>query len=489
MTEVIYYSDSISKVVTVFAIECAIVFGFIIFLMFCCIGKLFGSNDISVKNKDVFTFKKYSSKNKISDSQIETLYQSDMTKTKDKTNNENKQCSKSIGTKLYDCIFTSSNTDIEKNHPKAKIKQKNNSSSSLSCSITNIECNLQEKSPDCKIDNYEKINKTNEDKETYNIDETDNGNKTVKLDETKTIDDVKDLDILTDKENNELDIEQGLSANKIYLVYEFNNLDKTANSTSYIETVSADEFDELEEFVNMVIKSFKTKYDNLGILLKISSPGGSAFKFEHAYSNLMRLKRKNIELIGLVDKMAASGGYMLASACDKIVCDKYATIGSIGVIAQLYNWSELSKKVGLEEKTWITGSHKNPFPMGSAYTEEDNQRMKEMIGETFDIFKSIVMETRKFTPEQMEEIGKAKTFPGFKALELNMVDCVELSSDYMDNLSLTNNVWICIKEKKSKSLFNSLSMDMDLKSIGINLISKVHNQFMVDKKINGIKLM
>lgn len=202
----------------------------------------------------------------------------------------------------------------------------------------------------------------------------------------------------------------------------------------------------------------------------------------------MRLKNKGIELIGLVDKMAASGGYMLASACDKIVCAKYATIGSIGVIAQLYNWSELSKRVGVEEKTWTTGSHKNPFPIGSTYTEEDNQRMKEMIGETFDIFKTIVMESRKFTCEQMEEIGRAKTFPGFEALKLNMVDCIELSSDYMDNLSQTNNIWICRKEKKSKSLINSLLMDVDLKSIGINLISKVHNQLMIDKKINSIKL-
>jgi len=57
MTEVIYYSDSISKVVTIFAIECAIVFGFIIFLMFCCTGKIFGSKDLTVKDKDVFTFK------------------------------------------------------------------------------------------------------------------------------------------------------------------------------------------------------------------------------------------------------------------------------------------------------------------------------------------------------------------------------------------------------------------------------------------------
>ncbi len=70
-----------------------------------------------------------------------------------------------------------------------------------------------------------------------------------------------------------------------------------------------------------------------------------------------------------------------------------------------------------------------------------------------------------------------------------MVDNLELSSDYMDNLSLSDNIWICSKEKKSKSLVSSLLMDMDLQSIGINWISKVHSKLMIDKKIDNIKLM
>jgi signal peptide peptidase SppA len=473
MTEVIYYSDSISKTVAVFAIECAIVVVFIILLMFCCTGKVLGSGDITTKNKDAFIFKKYSSKNKISSEQIENLYKQNTIETKDKTKD------KTTGRKLYELMFKSSKSDGEKIYPSSNSNLKKTiiNPNTLCCSLTDTEC---DKKQEIKNDNIKLEEIACEEIVREKIVE----------EESKITDNVNNLTIFSDNttKSNEPDIEKGLNVNKIYLVYEFNNLDKMTNPTSYMESDVIDEFDELEEFVNMVIKSFEKKYNQVGVLLKISSPGGSAFKFEHAYLNLLRLKDKGIELVGLVDKMAASGGYMLASACDKIVCAKYATIGSIGVIAQLYNWSELSKKVGFEEKTWTTGSHKNPFPMGSSYTEEDNQRMKEMIDETFDIFKSIVMESRKFSFEQMEEIEKAKTFPGFKALELNMVDNLELSSDYMDNLNLTNNIWICSKEKKSKSLVSSLLMDMDLKSIGINLISKVHNKLMIDKKINSVKL-
>ena len=310
-----------------------------------------------------------------------------------------------------------------------------------------------------------------------------------KLDETKLKQDNELKTINKIKlETNDLDIESGLDVNKIYIMYEFNNLDKMLKTTSYYESDSENEFDKLEEFVNMVIKSFKSKYNQVGILLKISSPGGSAFKFEHAYLNLLRLRDKKIELIGMVDKMAASGGYMLASACDKIICSRYAIIGSIGVIAQLYNWSELNKKVGLEEKTWTTGSHKNPFPTGTNYTEEDNERMKEMIGDTFNIFKSIVMESRKFTSEQMEEILKAKTFPGFEALKLNMVDELEMSSDYMDRLVMSNNIWIYESIIKPTPFISSLLME-NTKLFTTNIVEKIYNKIVVDKKINSIKLI
>ena len=287
-----------------------------------------------------------------------------------------------------------------------------------------------------------------------------------------------------------IDLESGINLNKIYIVYEFNNLDKMTKTSRYLESEDENEFDKLEEFVNTIIKSFKSKYDKIGILLKISSPGGAAYKFEHAYLNLLRLRDNKIELVGMIDKMAASGGYMLASACDKIICSRYATIGSVGVIAQMYNWSELNKKVGLEEKTWTTGSHKMPFPSGASYTSEDDLRMKEMIGETFDIFKSIVMKARNFTPSQQEQILMAKTFPGFKAYELNMVDELEMSSDYMDRLWITNNIWICEEETKTKYVVGSL-LTQSISSIGLSLIERFNNinTMCVDKKINNIKLL
>ena len=208
MTEVIYYSDSISKVVAVFAIECAIVFGFIVFLIFCCIGKIFCYKDVTVKDKDVFTFKKYLSKNKISVVQMETLYEPNTTE----TNDELKTKSKSTEIKLYKYIFGNSINKVKKSPTKSidikeKIKPKNNSSSLLElCSTTDIKCGAQQETINCVIDVEEKIDDIIEVNETNKAEEKTN----------ETIDDVKNCDVLLNKENKELDVEHGLGAKKIY---------------------------------------------------------------------------------------------------------------------------------------------------------------------------------------------------------------------------------------------------------------------------------
>ena len=467
MTQVIYYSDSITKTVSVFAIECAIIFGLIILLMFCCTGKLIGSS--SSLSTDKFKFKKYSSKYKIPKEQIDLLYIKDIDSKKNKNEQNNKKSETKLidSLKLFNCFKTKNETLLKDETKDGETKDG------------------ETKEVETKDGETKEVETKNE--ETKN-EETKDGEQTI-IEELKTIEEIVDTKEKTDiNKQASIDIESRLSKNKIYIVYEFNNLDKMMKASRYMESEDEDEFDKLEEFVNTIIKSFVSKYEQIGVLLKISSPGGVAFKFEHAYLNLLRLRDKKIELIGMIDKMAASGGYMLASACDKIICSRYATIGSVGVIAQMYNWSELNKKIGLEEKTWTTGSHKMPFPTGTSYTTEDDLRMKEMISDTFDIFKSIVMGARNFTPEQEEQIMMAKTFPGFRAYELNMVDELEISSDYMDRLGISNNIWICEEETKPKSFINSLLME-SIPQITIGLVERFYNSMLVDKKNLNIKLL
>ena len=446
MTEIVYQSESISNIIAVFAIECSIIFGFILLVLVCCVGKCFGSNTENDQNN--FVFEKYSSQHKLNKKFINELFQKKINSTDNNT--KNSICG-NMGW-FKSCCTNTTNTNTNTT----------NTNTNTNTNTTNTNTNTNTNTDDLEID----LEIGNEIKENISFDN---------LDESKS------KSKITFNENNKINIE------KIYIIYEFNNLDKTINPSTYIDSNSSDEFDELEEFVNMTIKSFKDKYKQIGIILKISSPGGSAFKFEHAYLNLMRLRDKKIEIIGIVDKMAASGGYMLAMACDKIICSKYAIIGSVGVIAQLYNWADFGKKLGLEEKTFTTGSHKNPFPMGSPYSEEDVERMNEMIQDTFVVFKDIVLCSRKFTPEQIEQIIKAKTFHGFQALDLGMVDEISMGNEYIDQLDEKSNIWICAKDKKSKSFLNSL-LGSNVRYL-TNSIQNSFNKILLDKQVDNIKLL
>ncbi len=187
-------------------------------------------------------------------------------------------------------------------------------------------------------------------------------------------------------------------------------------------------------FVGTMISAFKDKSSNIEILLKISSPGGSAHKFELAYSNLMRLKSKGFKVTALVDTMCASGGYMLACCCDKIVCSEYAQIGSVGVIIKINNYAKLADKVGVEEKVFVTGTHKDLFPNGSPYTIEDEAKVRERLNDTFNAFKTIVIKHRKIEESDYDSIMNGKVFYAHMALKLNLIDEISYSKQYLDNL-------------------------------------------------------
>src|SRR5205814_6628531 len=119
-----------------------------------------------------------------------------------------------------------------------------------------------------------------------------------------------------------------------------------------------------------------------------------------AHTNLLRLKKAGFQLIALIDDLCASGGYMLASACDMIICAEYATIGSIGVAATIGNYHGASQKIGVIQKTIATGPYKRPCPPCEPLEEQDIQRVNESIQETMTIFKDIVQKARKLTEEE-----------------------------------------------------------------------------------------
>jgi serine protease SohB len=204
---------------------------------------------------------------------------------------------------------------------------------------------------------------------------------------------------------------------KNYFVYKFDNLSKMTKEYYKINKQS-DEFDNLVKFVNLILRIGDNSKDE--VIIIISSPGGYAFEFEEAYTQLSRLKKNGFKTVALIDKICASGGYMLACACDRIICSETSMIGSIGVIGQTLNYKELADKLGVKFFRFTTGKYKGGFPNSTEYTEEDIELTKEEIDKTLEVFKSIVIKAREGI--NIESILSAKVWYGVKALENKLVD-------------------------------------------------------------------
>ncbi len=245
---------------------------------------------------------------------------------------------------------------------------------------------------------------------------------------------------------------------KIYLCYTFDNLDNKDSTTNI--------FRDLETFVSVILKTMDPK--EVSVILKISSPGGYAYMFELAYTQILRLKNKGFELIAVIDDICASGGYMLASACSKIICSEYAQIGSVGVCATMHNYYELSQKIGITEKTLTTGLYKRPFPTGEPFYKEHVDRVMESIDESLNVFKDIVQKSRKLSDDEMSVVLSAKVWYGKQAMDIKLIDLIMYSDDFLENLIKENedNQIYLICRSKSNSKLNPIAQ------IFLNMMSR-----------------
>ena len=123
------------------------------------------------------------------------------------------------------------------------------------------------------------------------------------------------------------------------------------------------------------------------VLLKLESSGGMVHSYGLASSQLDRLRKKNVPLTVCVDKVAASGGYMMACVADKILAAPFAIIGSIGVVAQMPNFNKVLKKHDVEFELLTAGEHKRTLTMFGENTDKGREKFIEELEETHQLFK------------------------------------------------------------------------------------------------------
>jgi serine protease SohB len=167
------------------------------------------------------------------------------------------------------------------------------------------------------------------------------------------------------------------------------------------------------------------------VVIRLESGGGMVHSYGLASSQLQRIKDKGIPLTVCIDKVAASGGYMMACIADKIVSAPFAIVGSIGVVAQLPNFSRLLKKHDIDFEMFTAGEYKRTVTMFGHNSAKAKDKFREDLEETHVLFKNHVS---RFRPGlNIEEVATGDVWYGQDALENKLIDQLGTSDDYLVN--------------------------------------------------------
>ncbi|MDH3637478.1 MAG: protease SohB [Gammaproteobacteria bacterium] len=166
-----------------------------------------------------------------------------------------------------------------------------------------------------------------------------------------------------------------------------------------------------------------------GVLLRLENTGGIVHEHGLAASQLQRFRDKNIPLTVAVDKVAASGGYMMACVADRILAAPFAIIGSIGVLAQLPNFHDLLARHGIEFEQETAGEFKRTITMFGRNTDAERAKLREQLEDTHQLFKDFVAEHRPNV--NLKDVATGEYWHGIRALERNLVDELVTSDDFL----------------------------------------------------------
>ena len=165
------------------------------------------------------------------------------------------------------------------------------------------------------------------------------------------------------------------------------------------------------------------------VVLRLESPGGQVHGYGLAASQLSRIVSRNIALTVAVDKVAASGGYMMACIGSRIIAAPFALLGSIGVVAQLPNFHRFLDKQDVDFEVFTAGEYKRTVTIFGENTEKGREKFQEELEDVHRLFKDFVAENRPGL--DVEAVSTGEAWYGKRALEHRLVDEIKTSDEYI----------------------------------------------------------
>lgn len=209
--------------------------------------------------------------------------------------------------------------------------------------------------------------------------------------------------------------------------------------------VKASAVDSLRQEVNAVLTIASPKDE---VIIDLESPGGMVHTYGLAASQLSRLRQADLNLTICVDRVAASGGYLMACVGQQILAAPFAIIGSIGVLAQIPNFNRALKKIDIDYEVMTAGEHKAPVTMFGEVSEKGKAKLQSELEETHELFKNFIADNRPQV--DLSSVATGEVWYGQQAINLNLVDRIITLDDYLLSLRSSVDLYqISYAEKKT----------------------------------------
>lgn len=190
--------------------------------------------------------------------------------------------------------------------------------------------------------------------------------------------------------------------------------------------IKASQTEGLREEINALL-SVVQPHDE--VLVRLDSPGGAVNGYGLAAAELQRLKDRNIPLTICIDKMAASGGYLMACIADNIIAAPFAIIGSIGVVAQMPNFHRWLKERQIDVELLTAGEYKRTLTMFGENTDKGRQKFKEDLEQIHTAFRNYVLQFRNEL--DIDAVATGEHWLAVDAIKLNLIDKLQTSDDFL----------------------------------------------------------
>ncbi|EPP3382009.1 protease SohB [Acinetobacter baumannii] len=209
--------------------------------------------------------------------------------------------------------------------------------------------------------------------------------------------------------------------------------------------IQASAVENLREEITLILATAKAGRDR--VVVRLESPGGMVHGYGLAAAQLVRLRDAGFHLTICVDKVAASGGYMMACIANEIISAPFAVVGSIGVVAQVPNFNRLLKEHNVDFELYTAGQYKRTVTMFGENTPEGKAKFEEELQQTHVLFKHFV---EKYRPQlNVDKVATGEHWYGQDALDLNLVDKLQTSDEYLLALLPQHDVYVINTRKKA----------------------------------------